>query len=64
MDFTSGDLYFTISTGGIVIAFVGVGMAIAQSRRKRLLGGLLYALGLALIGAPTVGLVGALMRHL
>jgi len=64
MNFTSGDLYFTISTVGITIAFVGVGMAIACSRRRRVLGGVLYAVGLALIGAPTVGLVGALMRHL
>ena len=64
MIFTSGDMYFTLSTAGITIAFAGVGVAITRSRRRRLLGAALYAAGLTTIAAPAFGLVDALMRYL
>lgn len=64
MIFTSGDLYFTLSTVGITIVSVGIGMAITRSRRRRLLGAALYVAGLATLAAPAFGAVHALMRYL
>lgn len=61
---TTGDLYFTILTGGALVAFTGIGLAVADAPRWRLWGASLFAAGLAAIVSPMLGVVGLIARHL
>jgi hypothetical protein len=63
MFFTSGDVYYALTTAGMTCVFAGLGLCLAEvPRPARMAGGWgLMLAGLATIAAPALGVVGRLL---